>query len=70
MSKINVIKIDIETNQVDSINYWCFTYDAEKKIFKKKLDFIDIGKTQSRWELFAATTEQECIDEINRLELT
>ncbi len=70
MSKITIDKIDISTNQVDSTDYWCFTYDANKKKIKKELSFIEIGKTQSKWELFASTTEQECIDEINILNLT
>lgn len=70
MSKIIVNKVNVETNEVDSTDYWVFTYDAEKKKIKKKLSFIGVGNTQSRWSLYAATTEQECIDEINRLNLT
>jgi len=70
MSKITVNKIDIISNEVNSEDYYFFSYDNEKKKIKTKITFIKKGKTQTKWELFAATTEIECEDEIKRLNLT
>lgn len=45
---------------------WRFAHDGKKVIAPP---FESEGKTLSRWPLFCATTEKECLDEIKRLGL-
>ena len=71
MSKINVIQTELTVNEVDSSEYWFFSYDENKKKIKAKTQFVEgKAKTKTKWSLFAATTEKKCEDEIARLGLT
>lgn len=65
MANFKLDKIHIEANQVSGSNYSFFVYDAVKVKLKKDIKYVEPGsteKTESKYTIFAADTEQECID--------
>ena len=73
MAKFQITTIDLIVNQVSGGDYWFFVYDADKLKIKKDTAYVDVGsiqKTQTKYTIFAADTEQECINKIIELGLT
>jgi hypothetical protein len=67
---IDIIKQG-DINIVDaSENYWYFAYILETKKLINEPIFIKKSTTATIHNLFAATTESECTEEIEKLKLT
>jgi hypothetical protein len=57
----------INVNRIIGDNYWFFAHDGERIIHEPT--FVEMGTTESSHQLFVADTEQECLDEIQNLDL-
>jgi hypothetical protein len=72
MANYKLEKSTLEVNKVSGGDYWFFIYDGNKNKLKKDIQYIEpnsTSKTESKYTIFAADTEQECIDKKIELQL-